>query len=147
MDNVRNPLKRDLDPVDSKEPALKRQRFDNPFVMTSNLFSNDFDQKQFQAIFKSLDNLPLIITENVTEYISKTIAEYTTGDWKKCANEKCNESISILQQNNIWKYCNYQYCHNKKCNECVYDEHGTISRNIGYKHCHHSDRYSCSECI
>eukprot|EP01084_Bolivina_argentea_P051179 94134_1 len=115
----------------TEEPPTKKQKLEEfSSTIQSKLFTNICDNKQFQTIFHSIDNSPLIKQFNIPHIISKGIAEYSTGNIKHCANNDCKTEIFILNE----------YIQKYKSN------HGN-SAEIGFKYCYHTNEYYCQKCM
>eukprot|EP01084_Bolivina_argentea_P252589 423989_1 len=103
---------------------------DDSETVTSVLFKNDYDEKQFQDIFECVNESTLCINLHIDKTISVEIAEFATGEWKYCANKKCNGSISILKQS-----------------EKIYNNNHRNADKVGYLYCNKSNKYYCRNCM
>ena len=82
---------------------------------SSKIFKNPDDQKQFQKIYNTVDNLPLIINLQVSHGIIKNISEHATGELLKCANKKCGELIAFLHKEKDYDCDDIIKCPNPNC--------------------------------
>ncbi len=78
----------------SKEPAIKQQKYDSK--LQSIKFQHDQDSINYNKLVDDLNECELIRAANIPTVIIKNIAEFAMGRWKKCANNKCGEPVSIL---------------------------------------------------
>eukprot|EP01084_Bolivina_argentea_P319584 554304_1 len=84
-----------LDITSTYEPQSKKQKL---CKISSALFPNQADHHQFETIFNTIDNSQLIKSMEVCHFINKNIAEYATGYFEDCFNNKCTNKIPILFQ-------------------------------------------------
>eukprot|EP01084_Bolivina_argentea_P083365 150928_1 len=123
--------KRSLDcESDTNKPPLKRQKVgSNNHHKASLFFTHQLDNEQYQQIFNAIDESQIIKSLHITHSISRNIAEFANGQFKQCANDKCNNDISILHQDSI-----------------IYDNNHENCIKVGYKWCL-SDKLFCSDCM
>eukprot|EP01084_Bolivina_argentea_P290892 499799_1 len=76
-------------------------------TITSNLFLNFSDLKQFQNIAKQIQQCKCIKSMNVPDDIIKQIAEFSTGTIKQCSNYKCKNDMSILKEYTAFDLLDY----------------------------------------
>eukprot|EP01084_Bolivina_argentea_P083366 150930_1 len=93
------------------EPPLKKRK-----LASSAFFTHKLDNEQYQQIFNAIDNSPMIQSLHITHSISRNIAEFANGQFKKCSNDKCKNDISILHQDRK-----------------IYDNNHENSVQVGYK--------------
>eukprot|EP01084_Bolivina_argentea_P309674 535708_1 len=110
-------------------PLKKQKLASNHNHTSSSFFTHILDNEQYQQIFNAIDNSPMIQSLHITHSISSNIAEFASGRFKKCVNDKCKNDISILHQDSI-----------------IYDNNHENSDKIGYKWCL-SNGLFCSDCM
>lgn len=79
---------------------IRKSRKMNKYVQydQSSLFKgNETDHRQFQDIYKTIEESQIIKTFGISHDINKAIAEFATGNWEEC--QHCCELVSILYQN------------------------------------------------
>eukprot|EP01084_Bolivina_argentea_P258014 434809_1 len=92
------------------------------------MFSNIKDKKQFESIWKCINDSLLIQNMNIYLNITKCIAQYATGLIEQCSNQNCRKDIHILH------------------NEIQYAENDNTSAEVGFKFVYY-DQYYCRECM
>eukprot|EP01084_Bolivina_argentea_P309672 535705_1 len=110
-------------------PLKKQKLASNHNHTSSSFFTHILDNEQYQQIFNAIDNSPMIQSLHITHSISSNIAEFASGRFKKCVNDKCKNDISILHQDRK-----------------IYDNNHENSVQVGYKWCV-SDKLFCSDCM
>ena len=73
--------------VKSYRIRKKRKIAQTPYSRSS-LFTNKFDQVQYQKLFRNINTSGLIQRLGVSEGLVKEIAEYSNGQWVKCCHER-----------------------------------------------------------
>ena len=82
---------------DQRETEFKRRRVDTKDEsISSRLFKNDKDEKQFKSIYEAVYQSDLIHVTNMIKQIIHEIACYATGMVKYCENKDCQRDISAL---------------------------------------------------
>eukprot|EP01083_Nonionella_stella_P248821 861031_1 len=79
-------------------PLKKQKLASNHNHTSSAFFTHILDNEQYQQIFNAIHNSPMIQSLHITHSISSNIAEFASGRFKKCVNDKCKNDISILHQ-------------------------------------------------
>ena len=70
--------------------------------ITSKLFPNEDDHKQFELIYMALSSHELIRDENIPSVFIKSISEYATGSIVNCDNyTECKTEILILNRDKL----------------------------------------------
>merc|ERR1712228_1030824 len=114
-------------------------------ILSSKMFLNDRDHKQFQIIFTSIDESQLIQQLNVSHVINKEIAEYAVGQLEYCRNNECKQEIIVLE-NDIQLYL--KLLGNEPIEEC--EIHHSIAKQVGFGYCStgwFSASYYCLKCV
>eukprot|EP01084_Bolivina_argentea_P157318 274147_1 len=136
-------MKRKLNENNTK--SKKRRKSNTEQKITSKLFSDETDQKQFQMLYKLLSNCKFI--NFIPSYVIYTISEFATGKFEKCDNyEQCHNEIAILNQHKLqsneerdFSIFKHEWIRDKFqlfCNECTkYVEQCT--------YVHWGDDYQC----
>eukprot|EP01083_Nonionella_stella_P118350 353295_1 len=118
-------LKRERSHEDPENaPIPKKAKLNN---CNTSIFDDEEDHRQFVLYLTSIQSAPLHRILQVPSAINQTIAEYSVGELKPCANASCNQSICVL---------------NSDLTEMSFD----VSDNRKWKYCHQKDKYFCDSC-
>ncbi len=78
-----------------KQPAIKQPKYD-PKLQSNKFYLQD--ALNYSKLVHDLNQCELIRGGHIPTVIIKNIAEMAMGRWKKCFNNKCDQEISILEQ-------------------------------------------------
>ena len=126
----------------------------------SPVFTNKYDQMQFQQIYSNVNETGMIKTNNISECLVQSISEFATGHWMKCY--ECKENISFLSHDIFHKtgvicvcqirlYHHWCYFHMQECTTGL--KHGPLCAICQRTVCHSAiaqcwdcERWICKKC-
>ncbi len=118
-------------PININEPSQKKQKIAAKSAnITSKLFENQYDQCQFQKLYKSITASSLVKSMDISSDLIQELAEFATGRLKQCSNKECKDRISVLRQDKE-----------------LYDETHNYASKLKYKICQHTKQIYCGECM